>query len=273
MRFQLGAISFVCFVLLTNCQLADAQRKYASHPPLRHNPAPSNRPMGAGPAQFVDASHGDDDDDGSEARPWKTIGHAIRQLQAGDTLYLRGGSYFENVYVSLVGTPEKPIVIRSYPGEQAVIDGAIPELQLAAESAWEPVANGGVGEFRSTKSYPNIRDVVGAFGDSDVGLQTYWHLKDLRSLHELSAPGDDGDVRAQYCGPGIYYDRTTSRIHLRSAHTTFKHFVNYQGETDPRKLVHLGLSWVWPVDGRLPDFSEGGIRTWKIESFTSRFSA
>ncbi len=40
-----------------------------------------------------------------------------------------------------------------------------------------------------------------------------------------------------------------------------------------RTLVHLGLSWVGPVDGRLPDFSEGGIRTWKIGSFTSRFSA
>jgi hypothetical protein len=38
-------------------------------------------------------------------------------------------------------------------------------------------------------------------------------------------------------------------------------------------VVHLGLSWVWPVDGRLPDFSEGGIRTWMIGSFTSRFSA
>ena len=38
-------------------------------------------------------------------------------------------------------------------------------------------------------------------------------------------------------------------------------------------VVHLGMSWVWPVDGRLPDFSEGCIREWKIGSFTSRFFA
>jgi hypothetical protein len=233
---RVSTFALLCFGFLSMCGTVDAQKEYASHAPLRLNPPPSKRAMGKGPALFVDASKGDDENDGSIDSPWKTAAHAIKQLHPGDTLYLRGGSYFENVYVSLVGTPKKPIVIRSYPGEQAVIDGGIPDFQLASESAWEPVGNRAAGEYRSTKAYPNIRDVIGAFGDSDVGLQTYWHLKDLRSPHELSAPGEGGDVRAQYCGPGIYYDRITSRIHLRMAHTTFKHFVNYQGEQDPRKL-------------------------------------
>lgn len=230
------AIGVVCAGLLAVCGTADAQEKFASHPPLRRNPSPSKRPLAKGPARFVDAAKGLNTQDGSQAAPWKTIGHALTQLSSGDTLYLRGGAYFENVIVSLVGTPEKPIVIRSYPGETAVIDGGIPEFQLEPATAWEPMGDGHPGEYRSTKAYPNIRDVVGAFGDSDVGLQTYWHTMDLRSPHLLSAPGEGGDVRAQYCGPGIYYDRQTSRIHVRLAHTTFKHFVNYQGETDPRKL-------------------------------------
>lgn len=215
---------------------ADSQEKFASHPPLRRNPPPSQRPLADGPARFVDAAEGNDAHDGSRNMPWKTIGHALLRLTAGETLYLRGGSYFENVSVRLAGTPQKPIVIRSYPGEQAVIDGGMPEFQLAPEAAWEPVGDGGSGEYRSTRTYPNIRDVVGAFADSDVGLQTYWHLQDLRSPHELSAPGEGGDVRSQYCGPGLYYDRQTSRIHVRLAHTSFRHFANYQGETDPRKL-------------------------------------
>ncbi len=229
------AVTILALGLVSLEPAAQAQEKYASHAPLRHNPAPSKRPRSAGPARFVDAARGDDTQEGSEQAPWKTIAHALTQLHAGETLYLRGGSYFENVYISLVGTPEKPIVVRSYPGEQAVIDGGIPEFQLNPEAAWEPVP-GKSGEFRSTKSYPNIRDVVGAFGDSDIGLQTYWHKKDLLSPYELSAPGEGGDVREQYCGPGIFYDRQTSRVHARLAHTSFRHFDNYEGETDPRKL-------------------------------------
>lgn len=234
MSYRTFVISVVYFHVLIVCGPADAQEKFASHPPLRLNPPPSKRPMDDGPNRFVDPSKGNDTNDGSRDASWKTIGHALKQLTAGDTLYLRGGSYFENVSVSLEGTPQKPIVIRSYPGEQAVIDGGIPTFQLDYESAWEPFGDGG--EFRSTKAYPNIRDVVGAFADSDVGLQTYWHRKDLCSPYDHSASGEGGDVRAEYCGPGIYYDRATSRIHIRLAHTTFKHFTNYQGETDPRKL-------------------------------------
>jgi hypothetical protein len=236
MKLHLG--SLVAFTLFahTVVAIADSPTTYLSHPPIRQNPAPSMRPLAKGPGLYVDAAKGDDAGDGSSAQPWNSVNHALKQLKAGDTLYLRGGSYFENVYVSLSGTKDKPIVIRSYPGEQAVIDGGLAEFQLAPADAWQPFAGGGVGEFRSTKAYPNIRDVVGAFGDSDVGLQTYWHLIDLRSPHELSAPGEGEDVRPQYCGPGIFYDRQTGHIHVRLAYTHFKHFENYAGQSDPRKL-------------------------------------
>ncbi|QDU97373.1 DUF1565 domain-containing protein [Lignipirellula cremea] len=213
-------------------------KEYASHPPLRLNPPPSQRPRSAGPAYFVDASQGDDSQPGSEAQPWRTIQHALLQLKAGDTLYLRGGSYFENVAVRISGTAKKPIVIRSFPGEQAVIDGSLPEFQRDPAQAWEPYPAGGPGEFRSTTTYPNVRDIVGAFGDSDIGLQTYWHLQDLRAAEELSqrAAGEGQDVPPVYCGPGVYYDRATGRIHARLAPTHFRHFVNYAGVNDPREL-------------------------------------
>jgi len=207
-----------------------------SHPRLRPNPSVAKRAMGKGPSYFVDAKNGDDNNDGSKAAPWEHVSYAVTQLKAGDTLYLRGGSYFENVTISLFGTKDKPIVVRSYPGEQAILDGGIAEFQRSPDVCWEPVSGGGEGEYRSVKTYPNIRDVVGAFGDSDVGLQTYWHTIDLRSPHELSKSQPGADVRPVYCGPGIYYDRLTSRIHVRLAHTHFKHFENYAGETDPRQL-------------------------------------
>jgi len=38
--------------------------------------------------------------------------------ETGDTLYLRAGSYFENIYCALTGTEKSQITIRSYPGDE-----------------------------------------------------------------------------------------------------------------------------------------------------------
>lgn len=238
-------------VLLMTCllfvpPLSASGQSFASHPPIRPLPKAGERPMGEGPARFVDAAKGDDGSDGSRQKPWRTINHAMLRLAPGETLYLRGGTYFENVYCAIAGTPEQPITIRSYPGELAVIDGGIPEFQTDPAGAWEPVpaADGGVeGEYRSTRSYKNIRDVVGLFGDSNVGLQTYWYTMDLRAQNETWIPNEETFIDPMYCGPGLWYDKLTGRIHARFAHTrlalpeTVNHrIVQYQGETDPRKL-------------------------------------
>src|SRR5262245_62983409 len=74
-----------------------------SHRPLREAPPPSKRPMGSGPAYFVDARRGDDKSAGTRELPWRTIGHALTQLRAGDTLCLRGGVYYERLYIALSG--------------------------------------------------------------------------------------------------------------------------------------------------------------------------
>ena len=39
-----------------------------------------------------------------------------------------------------------------------------------------------------------------------------------------------------YCGPGLWYDPASGRIHVRLSHTHLKHMMNYEGETDPRKV-------------------------------------
>ncbi|MGD9496879.1 MAG: DUF1565 domain-containing protein [Armatimonadota bacterium] len=196
--------------------------------------------MADGPAHFVDARRGNDRAPGTQQRPWRTINHALEQLQPGDTLYLRSGTYFESVYCSVEGLPDAPITIRSYPGEQAVIDGGIRGFQEEPDSAWRPYPEGAPGEFVSAREYRNLRDVVGLFGDSNIGLQTYWHAMDLRAENELWMPDPSGKWAQApvYCGPGIWYDRATGRIHCRLAHTHIDNplVANYQGETDPRRL-------------------------------------
>src|SRR5258706_269283 len=93
-----------------------AQMKNASHPPMRSLPTATNQPLAKGPTYFVDAAKGDDKNDGSEAKPWKSIQHGANRLKAGDTLYLRGGAYYEKVRLTRSGAADAPITIASYPG-------------------------------------------------------------------------------------------------------------------------------------------------------------
>ena len=212
--------------------------QYRSHPPLRTVPPPSERAMGAGPGLFVDARRGDDQSDGTKASPWRSVQHALTQLKAGDTLYLRGGTYYENVHAALCAQRDAPITVRSYPGEQAVIDGGLREFFESPANAWKPAAGGAKGEYVSARPYRNLRNVMGSFGDSMIGLNTYFHAMDLRATGETwgKAAPEDKDIAPVYCGPGVWYDRATGLIHARLAHTNLQDIDNYRGETDPRKL-------------------------------------
>lgn len=213
-----------------------------SHAPLRTLPPPAQRPLAQGPAFFVDAGRGDDKGDGSKSKPWRTLAHALKRLHAGDTLYLRGGVYYENVYLALAGTKNAPITLRSFPGERAVLDGGLREFFENPADCWEPFAKGGKNEYRSKKTYPNLREVLGSFGDSMIGLQTYYHAQDLRADNELIDWLDwndtaNSDYKPLYCGPGIWYDRSTGYLHARLAHTHLPEPTpNYRGPTDPRLL-------------------------------------
>lgn len=239
------ALSFVatalCFGTFGVVSSPGAEKTFRSHPPLRPLPGASQRPATEGPARYVDAVRGSDRNNGSQASPWKTIAFALKQIRPGETLYLRGGVYYERVYCSVAGTAKKPITIRSFPGELAVLDGGFRAFFEDPQKAWKPVVNGTSGEFRSTRSYRNLRNLHGRFGDSLIGLQVYYHSEDLRG--------------ERYVGPGIWYNRATGHIHIRFAHHEKSGLIrgrtalsekylphrlhrleSYRGETDPRKL-------------------------------------
>jgi len=77
---------------------------------------------------------------------------------------------------------------------------------------------------------------LGHFADSLVPLHGYRTLEDLRSTGELN-PGNK-NAGAVYCGPGMWFNRKTNRIHIRLAHHQLPGLRDraYRGETDPRKL-------------------------------------
>ncbi len=71
--------------------------------------------------QYFVSKDGSDRNDGTEEKPFGTIGYAVSLLRPGDTLTIRGGTYEENFSVPVSGTAEKPIVIRGAPGEKVFL--------------------------------------------------------------------------------------------------------------------------------------------------------
>jgi len=92
----------------------------------------------AGGDVFYVSPAGSDANPGTVNQPWRTIGKAMASLQAGQTAYLRAGTYEENTggscnaaYNKVIwtrsGTSSSPITISGYPGEeqQAIVKTAV----------------------------------------------------------------------------------------------------------------------------------------------------
>lgn len=245
----------VLLLSLTSLGQCGEKTAFLSHPPMRPLPAAAQRALNAGPGFFVDPVKGLDHHDGSVEKPWKTVNHALQRLKPGATLYLRGGTYYECVTLAALGTPEKPITVRSFPGELAILDGSHREFFEDPKNAWEPVPGGAEGEYRSTKAYRHGGG-FGNFGDSMVPLHRYLNFTDLRSTNEFWIAGlnDRQDhPPGLYCGPGVRRDPETGRIHIRLAHTLLPGLGNcaYRGTTDPRQvpLVIAGHEYTLRIEG------------------------
>ena len=56
--------------------------------------------------------------------PWCSIGKAASTLAAGDTVYIRAGTYYEQITPSNSGSPGSPVTYARYGGETVIIDGS-----------------------------------------------------------------------------------------------------------------------------------------------------
>ena len=66
---------------------------------------------------------GNDANPGTEDSPWRTISYSISKAKPGDTIFIRSGQYNGMLEVfNKNGEADKPITIRSYPGEQVVVN-------------------------------------------------------------------------------------------------------------------------------------------------------
>lgn len=126
-----------------------------------------------------------------------------------------------------------------------MVDGGFPEFLLDAANAWEPVP-GRPGEYRSRRPYPAVAGagrrgvaVLGNFADTLVPLHGYRFVSDFRTDNPYwNLPDKLSADHGVWCGPGLWFDADTGRIHARLAHTRLRFLGagNYRGETDPGKL-------------------------------------
>ena len=118
-----------------------------------------------------------------------SLAEGLSRAEAGNAVVLRGGVYHEGEFwLPHSGAEGAPIVVRGYPGETAVLDGADP-----ATFTW---AHQGSGVYRTTVHEPDPH-LVTADGER---LFPYSSLADLQTL--------------RWTTPGLYADGTTLYVHL-----------------------------------------------------------
>ena len=224
--------------------------KWLSHEPQRPLPVPSQHPLPAADIRVIDAVRGDDNAAGTEAAPWRTLEHALTKIPSGGVLCLRGGVHYSHAIIRSAASAATPLIIRAWPGELAVIDGGIPEFATSPASAWEPCPGGVPGEFRSAKSHAveqqdrNREDdgevlAMGRFIDSMIPLHGARFRGDLQSDNPWwNIDSKTGAASFVYCGPAVWQNPATGRIHCRLAHTKLPGLGadNYTGGTDPRGM-------------------------------------
>ena len=109
--------------LFTSCNGATAANRPKITGTYQLNPAV---PGGAEPGDYqyvVDGVNGNDETNGLYPNAWKTLTKAATTLTAGSVVYVRGGTYIEQITLDNDGTEANPIIFTNYPNETVIMNG------------------------------------------------------------------------------------------------------------------------------------------------------
>ena len=84
-------------------------------------------PARAAATSYYVATDGNDGQAGTLTQPFRTIRHAVGIVVSGDTIYVRGGTYYPVQTIRITradGTPTRRTCLLAYPGERPVLDGS-----------------------------------------------------------------------------------------------------------------------------------------------------
>jgi hypothetical protein len=107
---------------------------------------------------YVSKTGNDTSGDGTLGTPWASIQKGVNALRAGDTLYIRVGTYYESVTAPALctGTVGNVITISSYQNEEVVIEGA------AVATGWA----------QCTANTAGLKDISGTVNPNYANI--YW---------------------------------------------------------------------------------------------------
>ena len=77
-------------------------------------------------SEFYVSPEGNDSNPGTQEKPFAHIQNGVNRLQAGDTLWVRGGTYRERVTFPRSGAPRQRIHVKAFAGETPLITGCEP---------------------------------------------------------------------------------------------------------------------------------------------------
>lgn len=158
---------------------------------------------------YVDGTNGSDSNTGlSAANAWKTIQKACNSATPGSTVYIKSGSYYENIVVNVSGTAGSPIYFRNFENDAVIIDGT-----NTSGTALLSITDKSHLVFRNLQFRNLVKNnAVGIFIEcSEDGTVTSLHFKNL-VVHDIkwvnntsTIPGDDDNAQ-----PFIAYGRGTT---------------------------------------------------------------
>lgn len=188
----------------------------------------------SGNVYYVDPVSGADSNTGNLESPWKTLSESLPKLKPGDTLYLRGGVYFEgNIRVNISGTDSRHITIKNYQEESPVIDGGFKEFRTVPNSDWE-LHDEANNIYRSVKTYSSAGIIHGYLktDSGDSHLVPYESYGNLSTSNEVYS--ETGDI---YVGPGVFWNSSDQRIYIRLTPTWQELSMGYNipQNRDPRQ--------------------------------------
>jgi hypothetical protein len=141
--------------------------------------------------------NGSEANTGSVNAPFQSINTALGHATAGDTVMVRGGSYYEQVMFQKSGVLNKNITVKAYPGEKPVIDGS-----KITVSGWLPLVTLSNVRYISLEGFDICNLTTSAFNADPEGI---------------AINGDSHDITIKNCN--IYNIKSNASLdNWRSGH-------------------------------------------------------
>ena len=146
-------------------------------------PACSSKNISA-PTPIVNSMHsyyvsatGSDANEGTINAPLRGINTALSKAVPGDTVIVRGGTYYEKISFTKSGRQDKLITLKAYTGEKAIIDGT--GLSITGKEALVTISNVNyillegfdICNYKSSTPWVNINGILVNEGSGNITIR------------------------------------------------------------------------------------------------------